>query len=87
MLTWAAWGLLLLGVCAVPADPPGSIAISVPGEEGFVLAWVPGAANDCSFQEWLVQLRSRNLNGTLVGFWRTVSCEEAPRGVGGGGFL
>lgn len=57
-------------VAATPASPPGSIVILEPGENSFTIQWSPGASNDCNFQAWQVQLRSRNLNGTLVGSWR-----------------
>eukprot|EP00435_Cladocopium_sp_Y103_P027445 s2289_g6.t1 len=52
-----------------------SIVILEPGENSFTIGWSAGVSNDCSFQAWQVQVRSRNLNGTLVGSWREPACE------------
>eukprot|EP00439_Symbiodinium_sp_Y106_P064673 s2010_g10.t1 len=57
-----------------------SIVIVEPGDTQFVIAWSPGLTSaDCAFQAWEVKVRSRNLNGSLVGTWRDADeCNAIP---------
>jgi len=77
MLRFCGFCLLPLAL-AITADPPGNIVIFEPGEYSFSISWSPGNSNDCVFQAWEVQVRSRTLDGSLVGSWRQPACQELP---------